>query len=133
MISKTKIRCALNKALDEKSPKDANGFRELIHYPMIEFRKKLHEIPSEFPQIIDVHFEFTEEDIKNELTTCVFKTTRRTMKLTYDYKSSMVECFCIGSDIDAVRKIVRLEEIKDFIKEYFPVVKRVVVVKKKAV
>ena len=60
-------------------------------------------------------------------------TETRTIKLTYDYKSSVVECFCIGRDIDAVRKIMRVDDFTDFVREYFPAKRRVVVVRKKSV
>ena len=133
MISRTKLKIALEKALDEKSPKDENNERHIITYPMKDFRHALKPIADDFKQIVSCSFEFTDEDIKNELTTCVLKNPHRTIKLTYDYKSNVVECFCIGKDIDAVRKIVRLDEMYDFVKEYFPVIKRVVVVRKKVV
>ena len=130
MITRTKIKEALEKALDEKNPKKKNGVRTIINWPMVNFR---HEITwsADLPQVMDVHFEFTEEDIKNELTTAVFKTNDRTIRLIYDYKEDMVECFAIGNDLDAVKKFVNVHEVMDFVKEYFPAKKRVVVIKKK--
>lgn len=130
MITRTKIKEALEKALDEKNPKKKNGVRTIINWPMVTFRHEIKHV-SELPQVMEVFFEFTEEDIKNELTTAVFKTNDRTIRLIYDYKTDVVECFAIGKDLDAVKKFLNVHEIMDFIKEYFPVKRRVVVVKKK--
>lgn len=130
MITRTKIKEALEKALDEKNPKKKNGVRTIINWPMVNFRHEIKWI-ADLPQVMDVHFEFTEEDIKNELTTAVFKTNDRTIRLIYDYKEDMVECFAIGKDLDAVKKLLNVHEVMDFVKEYFPAKKRVVVVKKK--
>ena len=132
MISNTKIRKQLEKALDIKSPLNVNRERTLINWPMKDFRHKLMTI-TDMPQIQSISFEFTDEDIKNQLTTAVLKSETRTIKLTYDYKSSVVECFCIGRDIDAVRKIMRVDDFTDFVREYFPAKRRVVVVRKKSV
>lgn len=132
MISNTKIRKQLEKALEIKSPLNINKERTLINWPMKDFRHALMTL-TDMSQIQTISFEFTDEDIKNELTTAVLKTETRTIKLTYDYKSSVVECFCIGRDIDAVRKIVDVRAMSDFVREYFPTKKRVVVVRKKSV
>jgi len=132
MISNTKIRKEMEKVLNIKSPLNANHERTLINWPMRDFRHALMTL-TDMPQIMSVSFEFTDEDIKNELTTAILKTESRTIKLTYDYKSSVVECFCIGRDIDAVRKIVNIREMADFVREYFPAKKRIVVVRKKSV
>ena len=132
MITRTKIKEALEKALDEKNPKKKNGVRTIINWPMVNFRHEIKWI-ADLPQVMDVHFEFTEEDIKNKLTTAVFKTNDRTIRLIYDYKEDMVECFAIGKDLDAVKKFVNVHEVMNFVKEYFPAKKRVVVIKKKEV
>ena len=132
MITRTKIKEALEKALDEKNPKKKNGVRTIINWPMVNFRHEIKQV-ADLPQVMEVHFEFTEEDIKNELTTAVFKTNDRTIRLIYDYKDDMVECFAIGNDLDAVKKFVNVHEVMDFVKEYFPVKRRVVVIKKKEI
>ena len=132
MISNTRIRKEMEKALDLKSPLNESRERTLINWPMKDFRHALMTITN-MQQIKSISFEFTDEDIKNELTTAVLKTETRTIKLTYDYKSSVVECFCIGRDIDAVRKIVNVRDMPDFVREYFPNKKRVVIVRKKSV
>ena len=88
MITKTRIRKSLRKALDEKDPK-INGHRKFIKWPMATFRHEIAHI-AELPQVMDVHFEFTEADIKNRLTTAVFKTNERTIRLIYDYKTDVV-------------------------------------------
>lgn len=130
MITKTKIKRALEKALDEKNPKKRNGRRTIINWPMANFRHEIKHV-AELPQVIDVFFEFTEEDIKNQLTTAVFKTNDRTIRLIYDYRKDIVECFAIGNDLDAVKTFKNVHEVMDFIKEYFPVKKRVVVITKR--
>ena len=132
MITRTKIKEALEKALDEKNSKKKNGVRTIINWPMVNFRHEIKHV-ADLPQVMDVHFEFTEEDIKNKLTTAVFKTNDRTIRLIYDYKEDMVECFAIGNDLDAVKKFVNVHEVMNFVKEYFPAKKRVVVIKKKEV
>lgn len=132
MITRTKIKRALESALDEKDPMNKKRQRKIITWPMAKFRHTIAFI-ADMPQVMDVHFEFTEDDIKNELTTAVFKTNERTIRLIYDYKTDVVEAFCIGKDIDAVKKFIHVTEVLDFVREYFPVKKRVVVVKKKAV
>lgn len=130
MITRTRIKKALESALDEKDPMNKKRQRKVITWPMAKFRHTIAFI-ADMPQVTDVHFEFTEEDIKNELTTAVFKTSDRTIRLTYDYKDDVVDCFAIGNDLDAVKKIVNLTEVLDFVREYFPIKKRVVVVRKK--
>ena len=130
MITRTRIKAALEKALDEKNPKKRNGRRTIINWPMVNFRHEIKHV-AELPQVKEVFFEFTEEDIKNQLTTAVFKTNDRTIRLIYDYKTDVVECFAIGNDLDAVKKFLNVHEVMDFVKEYFPAKKRVVVIKKK--
>ena len=130
MITRTKIKKALETELDKKSPKNRNGKRTLINWPMANFRHEIKHV-AELPQVTEVFFEFTEEDIKNKLTTAVFKTNDRTIRLIYDYKEDVVECFAIGKDLDAVKRFVNVHDVMDFIKEYFPVKKRVVVLKKR--
>lgn len=130
MITRTKIKKALETELDKKSPKNRNGKRTLINWPMANFRHEIKHV-AELPQVTEVFFEFTEEDIKNKLTTAVFKTNDRTIRLIYDYKEDVVECFAIGKDLDAVKRFVNVHDVMDFIKEYFPVKKRVVVIKKR--
>ena len=130
MITRTRIKKALESALDEKDPMNKKRQRKSITWPMAKFRHTIAFI-ADMPQVTDVHFEFTEEDIKNELTTAVFKTNDRTIRLIYDYKEDMVECFAIGKDLDAVKKFIHVTETLDFVREYFPVKKRVVVIKKK--
>lgn len=130
MITRTKIKKALEIELDKKSPKNRNGKRTLINWPMANFRHEIKHV-AELPQVTEVFFEFTEEDIKNKLTTAVFKTNDRTIRLIYDYKEDVVECFAIGKDLDAVKRFVNVHDVMDFVKEYFPVKKRVVVIKKR--
>lgn len=130
MITRTRIKVALEKALDEKSPKKRNGRRTIINWPMVNFRHEIKHV-AELPHVKEVFFEFTEEDIKNQLTTAVFKTSDRTIRLIYDYKTDIVECSAIGNDLDLVKKFVNVHEVMDFVKEYFPAKKRVVVIKKK--
>lgn len=129
MVTKNKIRKALQKALDEKDPIQ-NGERKIINWPMVKFRHQL-KIATEIPQIMSVSFEFTDEEIKNQLTTVILKSSSRTIRETYDYKTDKVECFCIGSDTDAIRQTLDVSECVDFIRQNFPVKKRVVVLRRK--
>ena len=105
MITRTRIKRALESALDEKDPMNKKRQRKIITWPMAKFRHTIAFI-ADMPQVTDVHFEFTEDDIKNELTTAVFKTNERTIRLIYDYKTDVVEAFCIGKDIDATQKAI---------------------------
>ena len=130
MITRTRIKKALESALDEKDPKNRKHHRSVITWSMARFRHTIAFV-ADMPQVTDVHFEFSDEAIKNKLTTAVFKTVDRTIRLVYDYKTDTVRCFAIGKDLDAVNKTVPLTETLDFVREYFPVKKRVIVVKKK--
>lgn len=135
MISKSKLRKALRKAIFEADPKTkiVNGSKvhKHIDYPMVKFRHKLREVPERFPQITEAAFVFTKEDIQKKLTCCILKTVDRRVKLTYDYTSDNVECFCIGKDCDAITKNVNVEQLCDVLQELLPHKKRVVIVRKK--
>ena len=129
MITRNKIKKALQKALDEKDPK-VNHVRTVINWPMVNFRHAITSI-ADLPQVMEVRFEFTDEDIKNELTTAWFKTMDRSIRLIDDYKTEKVECMCIGKDIDVVRSFCDVHDIMEFVTEYFPK-KKVVIVRKKS-
>lgn len=125
MVSRNKIRVALTTALDEIDPE-----RKVINWRMVEFRHELKKA-SDIPGITKVWFEFTEADIKNELTVAVFENTDRTLRLIYDYKTEKVECLGSGKDIESGNKFFDVHEFMDFVKEFFPVKKRVIVIRKK--
>ena len=134
MISKTKINKALHRALEAADPNKAQWpecVRERITYPMVNFRHKLWEFPQSFPAIESVSFDFCEENIVKQLTVAVFKTATRRIRLSYDYKTDMVACFCVGKDCDAINKNVPVSELVEGIKEFFPAKRVIRIVRKK--
>lgn len=135
MISKNKLKRELTKALYEADPetKYKNGikYHVTICYPMVKFRHALAELPPLFPQLTDCSFTFPEENIKNQLTACILKTSDRRLRLTYDYKTDKVDCFCIGKDCDAITKTIDVTDLQKAITELLPQKKKVVIVRRK--
>ena len=130
MITRPQMKKTLRKLLDELDPKDENGIRHTINWPMTNFRHAIMPA-ADMPHITDISWKFSKEDILAKNTTAILKTDSRMIKLCYHYQSETVDCLCIGKDIDPVKKTVKTGECMDFIKEYFPAKKRVVIVRKK--
>ena len=129
MVSKSKQKRALQAALDAKDPMREDKTRAVINYPMVKFRHALMEC-ADIPQIMDIHWEFPDDKVKQQLTTACLKSESRTIRMTYDYKTDLVVCMCIGKDMDIVRKTLPVLQIRSFITEYFPKKKLVIKIKK---
>lgn len=129
MISRTKIRRALIKALDAKDPMREDRTRAVINYPMAKFRHALMDC-STIPQIMSATFEFPEDKVAKQLTTVCLKSESRIIRMTYDYRTDEVVCSCIGKDMDLIKKTLPVDQIKLFINEYFPRKKLVIKLKK---
>lgn len=132
MIARNKIKWALKFALDAKDPKDENKERHIITWPMVNFRHAIKPI-ADLQPVKEVSFVFSEEDIQKQLTTAIFKTTDRTIRFVYDYHTDTVDCIAIGKDLDPVKRTINVNEVVDFAKEFFPIKKRIVIVKKRNV
>lgn len=97
---------------------------------MKPFTDELKKVVTEFKQFRSVVFEFTEEQIESQLTTCVLKTETFRMKLSFDYKTKMVACFCVGKDFDGVAKDFPVTDLVESVRELMPK-RKVVVIKRK--
>lgn len=128
-MTKTAIRNALKTVLDQKDPEDKHGKRKVITWPMADFRRQIRRA-AEINSIKDVSFEFTQEQIEKQLTTAIIKTDSRTIKLSYDYKTDSVDCFCVGKDLDPIRTVINVSKCSDFIRQYAPPKKRIVIRRK---
>lgn len=129
MLTRRLVRKALDEELDYKDPKKDGHNHPVINWPMKDFRHELFNLVKKYHQFKEIKFQFTKADIENELTTAILKTNNKTLRLVYDHNSQVVECFCIGTELEPVRKIVPIYKMDDFVSEYFPI-KRVVVIKK---
>ena len=132
-VSIKKMKDALRHALDKADPNLAQYpeiKRARINWPMKPFTDELKKVVTEFKQFRSVVFEFTEEQIESQLTTCILKTETFRLRLSFDYKTGMVSCFCVGKDFDGVAKDFPVTELVETVREIIPK-KRVIVVKKK--
>ena len=130
MISRSKVRKALQIALDEKDPV-VKGERAIINYPMAKFRHAIFPMCEKYKQIENVSYDFSDEYIKNKLTSVIFRTAARRIRLTYDYKTDRIECICIGKDCDVMKKTSTPQTIVEDVREFFSVVKKVIRIKKR--
>lgn len=132
MLSFTKVKNALRETLDIVAPETEHRYRPKVHYPMAVFRHTLREIVNTYPQITAVSFEFPEEAIKNELTTCIFRTEKRRIKLVSNHKTNTVDYLVMGSDLDPIKGSVNVSELLTQFKEFVPPIpKRVIKVVRK--
>lgn len=132
-VSIKKMKDALRHALDKADPNLAQYpeiKRARINWPMKPFTDELKKVVTEFKQFRSVVFEFTEEQIESKLTTCVLKTETFRMKLSFDYKTKMVACFCVGKDFDGVAKNFPVTDLVESVRELMPK-RKVVVIKRK--
>ena len=132
-VSIKRMKEALRHALDKADPNLAQYpeiKRARINWPMKPFTDELKKVVTEFKQFRGIHFEFTEEQIESQLTTCILKAETFRVKLSFDCKSNMVTCFCVGKDFDGITKDFLVTDLFESVKEFIPK-KRVVVVKKK--
>lgn len=132
MFSKTKQKRALTAVLDRVNPdKEADGFtRTVINWSMYNFRHALFDC-ADIPTLISVSFEFTDEKIKKQLTTAILKSETRTIRMVYDYRTDEVSCSCIGKDLDMVKEVINVNDLKPFVTKYLVPKKKVVIVRKK--
>lgn len=133
-VSIKKMKDALRHALDKADPNLApypEIKRARINWPMKPFTDELKKVVTEFKQFRSVVFEFTEEQIESQLTTCVLKTETFRMKLSFDYKTKMVACFCVGKDFDGVAKDFPVTDLVESVRELMPK-RKVVVIKRKS-
>ena len=133
-ITRSKFRKALEAAIEAADPNMAQPpqcKRKRITYPMKNFRHKLWLFADEYKQIESVSFDFSEENIVNQLTVAVLVTEKRRIRLAYDYKTETVDCRCIGADCDAMQKTVKVDDLVESVREFFPPKKIVRIVRKK--
>ena len=132
MISRTKIRKALSDAIEAADPNKGDLqhiIRERITYPMKNFRHKLWLIADEFKIIDSIAFDFSEENIGNQLTVAVFKTATRRIRLSYNYKTDIVDCFVIGKDCDGINKTIPIDNLVEEMRLFIPA-RKIVRIKK---
>jgi hypothetical protein len=133
-VSIRKLKDALRHALDKADPNLAQYpeiKRSRIVWPMKPFTDELKRAVTEFKQFRGVIFEFTEEQIEHELTTCILKTETFRLRLTFDYKTKMVACFCVGKNIDGVAKDFIVTNLVEAIREFMPKKRVVKIIRKK--
>ena len=132
-VSIKKLKDTLRHTLDHVDP-NLEQYpalrRTRINWPMKPFVDELKKVVKEFRQFRGIHFEFTEEQIESQLTTCILKAETFRVKLSFDYKTNMVTCFCVGKNFDGIAKDFLVTDLVESIREFIPK-KRVVVVKKK--
>jgi hypothetical protein len=132
-VSIKRMKEALRHALDKADPNLAQYpeiKRARINWPMKPFTDELKKLVTEFKQFRGIYFEFTEEQIESQLTTCILKAETFRVKLSFDCKSSLVACFCVGKDFDGVAKDFPVTDLVESVRELMPK-RKVVVIKRK--
>lgn len=132
-VSIKRMKEALRHALDKADPNLAQYpeiKRARINWPMKPFTDELKKVVTELKQFRSVVFEFTEEQIKSQLTTCILKAETFRLRLSFDYKTGTVSCFCVGKDFDGVAKDFPVTDLVETVRELMPK-RKVVVIKKK--
>lgn len=133
-VSIKKMKGALRHALDKADPNLAEYpeiKRARINWPMKPFVDELKKVVTEFKQFRTVVFEFTEEQIKSQLTTCILKTETFRLRLSFDYKTNTVSCFCVGKDFDGVTKEFPVTELIETVRELMPKRRVVKIIRKR--
>lgn len=132
-VSIKRMKEALRHALDKADPNLAQYpeiKRARINWPMKPFTDELKKVVTEFKQFRSVVFEFTEEQIKSQLTTCILKTETFRLRLSFDYKTGTVSCFCVGKDFDGMAEDFSVTKLVETVREIMPK-KKVVIIKRK--
>ena len=132
-VSIKRMKEALRHALDKADPNLAQYpeiKRARINWPMKPFTDELKKVVTEFKQFRSVVFEFTEKQIESQLTTCILKTETFRLRLSFDYKTNEVSCFCVGKDFDGVAKDFSVTKLVETVREIMPK-RKVVVIKRK--
>ncbi len=131
-ISIKKMKTELRNALDKADP-NLTQYPEIkrarINWTMKPFTDEMKKVVGEFRQFREIKWEFTEEQIKAELTTCHLKSEALRIRLAYSHKDNSVAFFCIGKNIDGVAKDIPLSQLCDEIRVFFP--KRKIIIKRK--
>lgn len=133
-VSIKRMKEALRHALDKADPNLAQYpeiKRARINWPMKPFTDELKKVVTEFKQFRSIVFEFTEEQIKAQITTCILKTETFRLRLSFDYKTNTVACFCIGKDFDGMAKDFPVTDLIESVREFMPKKRVVKIVRKK--
>lgn len=111
MVSRSKTRIALKKALAEQTKIDGSKYR----YPMTKFRHAIFETVSRCKLISDCSFSLSKKD---KICSCILSCKTRKFYADYDYKTDVVKVQVLDNlpeSNELVKELVyKSLDVKDF-------------------